>query len=89
MAQVEFEHIVLNARRQVQHAEQFIFLKTRKTNEAGLFHTNILTYPDRGRKVHRFIVLECFSVLLGGFLSFWKNFEVQDGGSKMAAFLTS
>ncbi len=39
--------------------------------------------------LHRFIDFEYFSVILGGFLSFWKKFEIQDGGSKMAAVLTS
>ena len=39
--------------------------------------------------LHCFIDFEYFSVILGGFLMFWKNFEIQDGGSKMAAVLTS
>ncbi len=38
---------------------------------------------------HTFIHFEYFAVILGGFLAFWKNFEIQDGGSKMAAALTS
>ena len=29
-----------------------------------------------------------FSVFFGGFLKFWKSFEIQDGGSKMAAVST-
>ena len=36
-----------------------------------------------------FIDFEYFSVIFGGFLMFRKNFEIQDGGSKMAAVLTS
>ncbi len=39
-------------------------------------------------KAH-FIYFEYCAVILGGFLAFWKNFEIQDGGSKMAAVLTS
>ena len=35
----------------------------------------------------RFIVFKYFLVILGGFLTFWKIFETQDGGSKMAAVL--
>ncbi len=38
---------------------------------------------------HGFIYFEYFAVILGGFLEFWKNFEIQDTGSKMAAVLTS
>ena len=39
--------------------------------------------------LHCFIDFEYFSVILGGFLTFWKKIEIQDGGSKMAAVLTS
>ncbi len=35
--------------------------------------------------LHLFIDFEYFSVILGALLTFWKNFEIQDGGSKMAA----
>ncbi len=38
---------------------------------------------------HIFIHFEYFAVIFGGFLAFWKNFEIQDGGSKMADVLTS
>jgi len=31
------------------------------------------------------IGFEYFLVILGGFLMFWKNFEIQDDGSKKAA----
>ena len=34
-------------------------------------------------------VFEYFSVILGDFLTFWKRFEIEDDGSKMAAFLTA
>ncbi len=44
--------------------------------------------PFYGLK-HSFIIFEYFAEILGGFLSFWENFEIQDGGSKMAAVLTS
>ncbi len=36
-----------------------------------------------------FIDFEYFSVILGGFLAFWKNFEIHDGGSKIMAVLKS
>ena len=39
--------------------------------------------------LHIFIDFEYFSVILGGFLTFWKNYEIQDSGPKMAAVLTS
>ena len=39
--------------------------------------------------LHCFTDCEYFAVILGGFLAFWKNFEIQNGGSKMAAILTS
>ena len=39
--------------------------------------------------LHRFVDFEFFSVNLSGCLTFWKKFEIQDGGSKMAAVLTS
>ncbi len=29
---------------------------------------------------HIFIYFEYFSVILSGFLAFWKKFEIQDGG---------
>ncbi len=38
---------------------------------------------------HNFIDFVYFAVILGGFLAFLKTFESQDGGSKMAAVLTS
>ncbi len=38
---------------------------------------------------HNFIDFLYFAVILGGFLAFLKNFKIQDGGSKMAAVLTS
>ena len=37
-----------------------------------------------GLFLHCFIDFEYFSAILGGFLMFGKNFEIQDGGSKMA-----
>ncbi len=51
------------------------------------FNTIIFTFFTALK--HSFIDLEYFAVILGGFLAFWKKFEVQDVGSKMAAFLTS
>ena len=33
-----------------------------------------------GLFLHHFIVLQYFSVIFGGFLTFWNNFEIQDGG---------
>ncbi len=48
----------------------------------------IIVYIFKGLK-HIFIHFEYFAVILGGFLAFWKNFEIQDGGSKMAAVLKS
>ena len=39
--------------------------------------------------VHCFIDFEYFSVILGSLLTFLKNFEIQNGGSKMAAVLIS
>ena len=36
-----------------------------------------------------FIEFENFSGILGSCLILWKNFEIQDGRSKMAAVLTS
>ncbi len=39
--------------------------------------------------MHSCIDFEYFAVILGGFLALWKMFEIQDGGSKMAAVLTS
>ncbi len=38
---------------------------------------------------HSFINFVYFAVILGGFLAFWKNFEIQNDRSKMTAVLTS
>ena len=38
---------------------------------------------------NRVIDFKYFSEILGGFLTFLKNFEIQDGGYRMAAVLTS
>ncbi len=47
-----------------------------------------LFLPFYGLK-HIFIDFEYFSVILGGSLAFWKNFEIHNGRSKMADVLTS
>ena len=50
---------------------------------------SIIFTSFRFYRLHCFIDFEHLSVILGGFLTFWKKFEIQDSGSKMAAVLTS
>ena len=50
---------------------------------------NSTIFTSFGFFLHCFIDFEYFSVILVGFVKFWKNFEIEDGGSKMAAVLTS
>ena len=44
---------------------------------------NALIFPVGHFFLHHFIVFQYFYVIFGGFLTFWKNFQIQDGGSKI------
>ena len=45
------------------------------------FVNEILTYCHLFRSfLHRFIAFEYFSLIVGGFVTFWKKIEIQDGG---------
>ena len=51
-------------------------------------HINAIIFTFLGF-LHRFSDVKYFSVIWGVFLTFSKEFEIQDGGSKMEVALTS
>ena len=53
------------------------------TKKFNLFGSNFYIFRSFW---HHFIGLDCFWVIFNGFLTSWKNQEIQDGWSKMALF---
>ena len=50
---------------------------------------NAVVFNFLGLFVPFHFFIRTFQLFFGGFLTSWKTFEIQDGGSKMAAVWTS